>query len=65
MKIFLRILLALGLTCLGVGILLICVSTLTGGGLDSVLNHQILTPYLELVQGQWNAVLGLFAQLQG
>jgi hypothetical protein len=48
-----------------VGILLICVSTLTGGGLDSVLNHQILTPYLELVQGQWNAVLGLFAQLQG
>jgi len=65
MKIFLRILLALGLTCLGVGILLLCVSMLTGGGPERILSHQILTPYLDMARAQWNAVTELFTQLLG
>ena len=56
MKILSRILLAVGITCLCLGVILMGVSMITGGGYESVVTHQVATPYIE---EQMNIVMDL------
>ena len=57
MKILCRVLAALGITCLCLGVLLMCVSMLTGGGYESVVTHQTAMPYIESARSSVEAVL--------
>lgn len=47
MKILSRVLVAVALVCLGLGIILMGVSMITGGGYESVATHQTAMPYIE------------------
>ena len=51
MKILRKLLTTLSVTAIGLGIIMMGVSMVTGGGLGSVMSHQVAGQYIELQLG--------------
>lgn len=61
MKIIMRTLAAIGISCLFFGVLLFGVAMITGGDLDSVINHNIAPPYFSAAMQNVNAVVNFIS----
>lgn len=56
MKILVKALVGIGVICIGAGVILAGVSLITGGGIESVVNHQIATPYYDVLVENVNMI---------
>ena len=57
MKIAARIVISLAVVCIGLGIILLGVSLLTCSGVEDIMTHQIVPPYIDAALGAINSVL--------
>ena len=57
MKILVRIIASLAVGCVGLGVILLAVSLLTGSGIEAVMTHQIVPPYIDAAMDTINGLL--------